>query len=324
MKLIQLKTVVFAGAISLFALSLSRGEGVPPAPASGAAPTAIPVDQGKMPFSGEADTYQRSDRRIFPLMSDKMRAGMAKRQKETPPPFGVMYITNWMDSDWKFQSAAVNIDGSNPVSLDAAAGATMDLQTQTNGIKADLWLFPFLDVMAGFGHVDVDAQLGLRNIPIGFDPGSIVPARPASAIHGDAIIPMKFGGDYYSFGGVLAGAYKRLYAATDFSWVKTKLQGNASLSADGFWTFTAAPKIGYNAGLSQVYVGARYISKNERYKGTVALPSGNNLGFDVAIKTDSWVGNFGLRTVIRKHWEILMESALGKRYQITGGIGYRW
>ena len=99
---------------------------------------------------------------------------------------------------------------------------------------------------------------------------------------------------------------------------------NASLSADGFWTFTAAPKVGYNAGLSQVYVGARYISKNERYKGTVPLPSGNDLTFDVNVKTDSWVGNFGIRTVIRQHWELLMESALGKRYQITGGLGYRW
>lgn len=145
-----------------------------------------------------------------------------------------------------------------------------------------------------------------------------------TTVYGDAIVPMSFSGDYYSFGGVLAGAYKRLYGATDFSWVKTNLQGNASLSADGFWTFTAAPKVGYNAGLSQIYVGARYISKNEHYSGTVPLPSGENLGFDVRVKTDSWVGNFGLRTVIRQHWEILMESALGNRHQITGGVGYRW
>ena len=126
------------------------------------------------------------------------------------------------------------------------------------------------------------------------------------------------------FGTVLAGAYKRLYAAADTSWVKTNLSGSASLGTEGFWTFTAAPKIGYNAGLSQVYVGARYISKNEHYFGTVPLASGEELGFDVKVKTDSWVGNAGIRTVIRKHWEILMESAIGNRYQITLGVGYRW
>jgi hypothetical protein len=282
--------------------------------------TATPTEQGKMPMSSEPDTYQRDERRLFPLMTDKMRSNIKKSGRELPPPFGVMYVTNWMDSDWKFTSAAVTLGNSPYINLDAAKDATMDLQVQSNGVKADLWLFPFLDLMAGGGKVDIDAQLGLRNIPVGVVPGLGGP----TTVRGDKIIPMKFGGDYYSFGGVLAGAYQRLYGACDFSWVKTKLQGNASLSADGFWTFTAAPKIGYNAGLSQIYIGARYISKNEHYKGTVGLPDGNNLGFDVFIKTDSWVGNFGLRTVIRKHWEILMESAIGKRYQITGGVGYRW
>ena len=269
--------------------------------------------QGVMPFSGEPDTYQRPEKRIFPLLGEKAKA----RGKQLPPPFGVMAITNWMDSDWQFMSASVGLGGSNPISLDAAANATMDLQIQTNGVKADLWVLPFLDLMAGVGRVDADVQLGLRDIPLYFDVGN-------GFVLGDAIIPMEFTGEYYSFGTVIAGAYKRMYGAMDMSWVKTRLGGNASLSADGFWTFTAAPKFGYNAGLSQVYIGARYISKNERYKGTVNLPSGNPLTFDVEVNTDSWVGNFGIRTIIRNRWEILMESAMGKRYQITGGVGYRW
>lgn len=268
--------------------------------------------QGTLPFSSEPDTYQRSEQRLFPLMNEKMREGIKKRGKEIPPPLGVMFITNWMDSDWKFTSAAVGISDNPGIQLDAAQNATMDLQIQTNGVKADLWVFPFLDLMVGLGHVNVDAQLGLKDIPLSI------------GTTGDAIVPMTFGGDYYSFGGVLAGAYKRFYAASDFNWLKTKLQGDASLASDGFWTFTAAPKIGYNAGLSQVYVGARYISKNQRFKGTVPLSNGNDMAFDVNVKTNTWAGNFGIRTVIRKHWEILMESAIGQRYQITGGVGYRW
>jgi hypothetical protein len=295
--------------------------GRPGARGVGRPPDATPV-QGTIPFTNQPDTYDRGEHRTFPLLGDKARA----RGKELPPPFGVMYITNWMDSDWEFKSAAVSLDGSHPVSLDAAQNATMDLQVQTNGVKADMWLFPFLDVMAGFGKVNVDVNLGLRDIPLYFDPGNAAGPlqHDPGFVYGDKIVPMKFGGDYYTFGGVLAGGYKRFYGAVDMSAVKTTLQGSASLSADGFWTYTAAPKIGYNAGLSQIYVGARYLSKNEHYKGTVPLASGSNLGFDVKIKTSSWVGNFGLRTVIRKHWEILMESALGTRYQITGGVGYRW
>lgn len=274
--------------------------------------------QGVLPFSSEPDTYERSSRRLFPLMSEKMREKIKGRERDLPPPFGVMYVTNWMDSDWQFQSAAVSLKGSPYINLEAAQNATMDLQIRTNGAKADLWVFPFLDVMVGVGRVDVDAQLGLRDIPVDYDPGS------GTTTYADAIIPMEFEGDYYSIGGVLAGAYKRLYGAADFSWVKTELTGNAELSADGFWTFTFAPKVGYNAGLSQVYVGARYISKNEHFMGTVELSGGEEMGFDVNIKTASWAPNFGVRSVIRKQWEVFMESSLGVRHQITGGIGYRW
>ena len=245
---------------------------------------------------------------LFPLYADKAR----ERGRELPPPFGVMLVTNWMDSDWEFTHAAVGISDNPGVTLDAAENATMDLQVQTTGLKADLWVLPFFDLMVGYGSVDVEAQLGLRDIPLSI------------FTQGDAIVPMEFSGTYYSFGGVFAGAYNRFYGAVDFNWLKTKLDGDASLSSDGFWTFTAAPKLGYNAGLSQVYIGARYISKNENFVGTVALPNGNNMSFDVNVETNTWAANFGIRTVMLKHWEILMESSIGQRYQITGGIGYRW
>jgi hypothetical protein len=285
------------------------------APASAAHATdSLKVVTGTMPFSDEPDTTYK--KRMFPLWQEKLRKkGITTRS--LPPPYGIMLVNNWMDSDWRFKSAAVSLGGSNPISLDAAANATMDLNIGTRGVKADVWFLPFLDLMAGAGDVDVDVSLGLRDIPLDFDPGS-------GYTYGDAIIPMEFSGSYYSLGFVLAGAYRHFYGAADFSWIKTSLSGNASLSADGFWTFSAAPKIGYNAGLSQIYVGARYVSKNERYSGTVDLPSGNPLGFDVRISTDTWAPNFGMRTVIQEHWEFLVEVAGNPRHQITVGIGYRW
>jgi hypothetical protein len=272
------------------------------------------VESGLVPFSEDPDvTYKK--KQLFPLWKDKLKASQLRR---LPPPYGVMLITNWMDSDWRFKSATVSLGGSNPISLDAAANATMDLNIGTTGIKGDVWVLPFLDVMGGFGRVDVDAQLGLRNIPLDWDAGS-------GYTYGDAIIPMTFDGTYYSVGFVVAGAYRHFYGAADVSWVKTDLSGDdASLSTSGFWTFTASPKFGYNAGLSQVYIGARYISKNEHYTGNINLPTGNPLAFDVMITTDTWAPNAGIRTIIQNHWEVLMEVAGGVRHQITGGVGYRW
>lgn len=273
------------------------------------------VARGTQPFSDVPDTAYVK-KHFFPLLQDKLRArGISMRN--LPPPYGIMLINNWMDSDWRFQSAAVSLGGSNPITIDAAKDATMDLNIGTRGFKADVWVLPFVDVMGGYGDADIVAQLGLRNIPVDFDPGT-------GYTYADAIIPMEFNGTYYSLGLVVAYAYKHFYGAADLSWVKTSLEGSASLSTDGFWTFTAAPKVGYNAGLSQIYIGARYVSKNEHYEGTVPLPSGNPLGFDVRITTDTWAPNFGMRTVIQEHWEFLAEVAGDPRHQITVGVGYRW
>jgi hypothetical protein len=282
--------------------------------ARAADPDSALVQKGTVPFSDEPDvSYEK--KHIFPLLQEKLSHEHLRR---LPPPYGVMLIGNWLQSDWRFDSAAISLGGSNPISLDAAANATMNLRISTKGVKPDLWLLPFLDVMVNFGDVDVDAELGLRDIPLDYDPVG------GNYTNGDAIIPMTFGGRYYGFGIVPAFGWRHFYGAADITWIKTDLDGSADLSASGFWTFSAAPKVGYNAGLSQLYVGMRYISKNEHYAGTVDLPSGNPLGFDVKISTDSWSANAGMRTIIQGHWEVIMESGFGRRYQITGGVGYRW
>jgi hypothetical protein len=268
---------------------------------------------GTMPFSDEPDTLSAIPA-IFPLFKDKFRL----EGKTLPPPYGFMGLYNWMLSDWRFTSASVSLGNSPLVNLDAAQKATMQLQITTTGVKGDVWVLPMVDVMGGFGKADIDVDLGLRDIPVAFDPIG------GNTTFADAIIPMSFDGTYYSIGTVVAAAYRRLYGAVDMSWVKTSLEGEASLDSDGFWTFTAAPKFGYNAGLSQIYIGARYISKNENFRGTVPLSNGNPLTFDVNVKTATWATNAGIRTIIRDHWEVLMESAFGKRYQLTIGAGYRW
>src|SRR5580765_1616661 len=137
-------------------------------PAVAHAADSTPVVKGTMPFSDKPDTtYVKKS--FFPLWQEKLRGRIGAR--ELPPPYGIMLLNNWMDSDWRFKSAAVSLGGSNPISLDAAANATMNLSIGTRGAKADLWLLPFLDVFAGGGDVAVEASLGLRDIPLHFDPG---------------------------------------------------------------------------------------------------------------------------------------------------------
>src|SRR5688572_7048439 len=192
--------------------------------------------------------------RLFPLMTDKMRKHIKERARELPPPYGVMALGNWLDSDWDFIGASVSLSDSPYIEIPAGETATMDLQSTTKGFKADVWVLPFVDLMIGGGRADIDSSLSLIDIPISYTPGQGV-------VRGDKVVPLRFDGEYYSFGVVIAGAYKRFYGAIDASWIKTSLNGDASLSADGFWTLTVSPKVGYNAGMTQFYIGARYLSK---------------------------------------------------------------
>src|SRR6478752_3596665 len=125
------------------------------------------------PSSDVPATTEPAKEHFFPLFAEKLR--MKERKFELPPPYGVMALTNWLDSDWKFTSASVSLEGSPYINLPAAEKATMDLQSSTTGVTADVGILPFLDFRVGGGRVDVDANLGLIDTPISYSPiGGVV------------------------------------------------------------------------------------------------------------------------------------------------------
>src|SRR5262245_22540848 len=126
-----MRSIKIAGTFLLmaFAIQFCRAEQAEPlaptkSPNAERVQSALAPSQGTMPFSNEPDTYEQSEHRIFPLLREKMGPKLKEREKELPPPFGVMFVTNWMDSDWRFQYANISLDGSNPISLNAASEAT--------------------------------------------------------------------------------------------------------------------------------------------------------------------------------------------------------
>jgi hypothetical protein len=129
----QAKSLCIFGVLALGSIAPSRAE--EPAPATPGAP----------PATGGPALEQPAEKRLFPLFADKLR--LKERKMVLPPPYGVMVLTNWLDSDWEFTSASVSLHGSPYINLPAAENATMDLQSATSGMKADVWILPFLDFM---------------------------------------------------------------------------------------------------------------------------------------------------------------------------------
>jgi len=248
--------------------------------------------------------------RMFPLMKE-----LVKERPDLPPPYGVAVLSNWIQSDWRFNSANVGIDDAS-VPVEAAPNCTANIQTKTIGVKGDLWVLPFFNVFVAGGSVVANNQLILRDVPLDF--------IPPQTVRGDVVVDFDLDGYFYTIGGVIAGGYRKFFFPVDFSATETNFGKKDLVESDQEWNYSVAPRAGYQVGLTQLWVGARYLNTSQRFKGTFPIPSGHNFTFDVDLETVSWNATAGFRTVLQQHWEALLEAGVGRRHMITGSVGYRW
>jgi hypothetical protein len=270
-------------------------------------------------FAHAQDSSQAAEeepQHFFPLMK-----GLMKDRPAVPPPYGVSIVSNWVDTDWEFNSATVGINDAS-VPAEFAKNSDANIRITTTGAKLDLWILPFFNIFFVAGQAHADNQLIMRGAPLKLiTPGF---GQPAELVRGDVVVDFKLDGPYYTFGGVLAGGYKNFFTSVDFSASVTDFGKKDQVNGDQSATYSVAPRLGYVVGLSQIWVGGRYFNYTTHYTGTVPIPSGQLFSFDVDLKTVSWNYAVGMRTVLKKHWEFLLESGFGARHMITGSVGYRW
>ena len=98
--------------------------------------------------------------RRFPLMGKKVYA----MGVDLPRPYGVSVIPNWTRQDLRIDSLQVRFNGGNVVDTDFVDFDDLTTEVASFQVKADLWLFPFLNVFGGVGYVtgDVAAPLSFQ------------------------------------------------------------------------------------------------------------------------------------------------------------------
>jgi len=69
---------------------------------------------------------------------------------------------------------------------------------------------------------------------------------------------------------VLAAGWRDFFVTADFIWttqvLEAKIEGNDD---DTVNAFTTAPRVGYRAGFTEVWMGARYIESDRRFSGSI-------------------------------------------------------
>ncbi len=230
--------------------------------------------------------------------------------RELPPPWGIGIDYYTMDQDYSIDELTFRLPG---VSLPDTSSITVTNDVQHYDFKADVWLFPFLNVFALVGHVESDTVVDLTKTPIvGLPPG--FPGLGKLAIRTD--------GTVLGVGGTLAYGGDNWFTSVTFSYTDTDLGGDFDSSAE---TFTAQPRIGMIRGPWIAWVGALYIDVEEKHSGTINLPGLGAVEFAAVLGAqDEWNSAVGVRHQFSEKTSLSLEVGFGDRKHTLFNFNWRF
>jgi hypothetical protein len=231
------------------------------------------------------------------------------------PPYGINLVLFDLSGQWDVKSFSASVNGNELASVSGKA----NVHPFTYGARADLWVFPFLNVFATAGGVKLNVQATGLDVPLG------VSGIPPEVIRGDVNIDLDFTGYYGGGGFVLSYAWQNYFASADYSTVWTHLESSqAGVTGNELRTDTASIRIGYIAGGIQPYIGARWVKKIDHFEGTVSGPGGLPLTFAVDLRAPAWNYDVGIHSLIARHYELVVEAGFGERTHGLVNLGYRF
>jgi hypothetical protein len=252
--------------------------------------------------AGNSDSF-------FPLWKSLLQG------KNFLPPYGVNLVLLDLSGQWDVKNFSASVDGNEVASVSGRA----NVHPFTYGPRADVWVFPFMNVFVTGGGVKLNVQATGLDLPLG------VGGRPPQVVRGDVNIDLDFTGYYGGAGFVLMYAWRELFTSFDYSTVWTHLQASESdVSGSELRTDTASFRIGYNAGIVQPYIGGRWVKKIDHFEGTVSGPDGRPLTFAVDLQAPVWNYTLGMHSLIARHIEVVVEAGFGQRTHGLVNLGYRF
>jgi len=246
---------------------------------------------------------------------------------DLPLPYGVGFTYADVDQEQLLSSMKVGINGSPIIPIDFVDFENARSQSNSFSVKADAWLFPFMNVFAMIGHVDGNAPVDVLVDGNGFLDEldincSTLPPNPLCPLLEDQLITLpinaSFEGNTYGIGTILAAGWNGWFVAIPLNWTYADMVGSET---DGV-NFTATPRGGYvfklgrNGNLS-TFFGGNYLDSELTVDGLATAP-GTDLIFDYIIdqeNKDKW------NAVIGFNWDINKRLSWSAEY--NGFIGSR-
>jgi hypothetical protein len=270
----------------------------------------------------------------LPIMAQKV----IDKGYDLPLPYGIGVTYANVEQEQLLSSLQVGINGGDVESYPFVSFNNAMSNSDTFSIKADAWLFPFMNVYAMIGRVDgkapmdvlIDGNGMLDQLGVncqGFPP------NPLCAILEDQLftlpIEANFEGTTYGIGTTLAGGWNNWFVAVPFNWTYADMDGN---NTDGV-NFTVTPRFGYVFNLGRrgnlaVFAGGNYLDSDLSVNGSVTTPNGL-LEIDYIIdqeNKDKWNALLGFNWDINKRlsWSAEYDGFTGSRDAFITSLNWKY
>ncbi|MGR5208086.1 MULTISPECIES: hypothetical protein [Vibrio] len=233
-----------------------------------------------------------------------------------PKPFGLNLSYMSMEQGINVDSIALKGVQLGPIDLDELpleAGVGKQA-TDVMTLRADVWLFPFLNLYGLVGTLD------------GYSETTV---KLKVSDHTLFETPFRLDLDGYTYGGgfVLAGGYKQLFALVDASYTQT----NLNVIDGAIDAIVVSPRIGYdfnNHGIPlRFWIGAMYQNVEQELSGTLKQAGIKGLPGRFEVKqqlTSEWNTIAGMQYQINDDWYLLGEAGFGERQSIFFSLDRRF
>lgn len=250
---------------------------------------------------------------LLPLLGEEAE----RRGYDLPLPFGLSINGMALNEVHFVQELRLGSGDSPPqtVSPKLLRVSPVDVTARSTTLRADVWLFPFLNLYGIGGYSFGTADLGLTVLP------------GAAGLTKELRIPtLSYRGITYGGGAVAAGGYKNVFLTVDANRTATRLD----LLDSRVDTVVVGVRLGWRQRFDEVHgswwLGGMYQRTSQTMSGSVSpSPDAPPLRFEVDQTTSQpWNLLIGTQWEIGREWWWLIEAGMGSRKQLLGSVNYRF
>jgi hypothetical protein len=247
--------------------------------------------------------------------------GKAAKEKgfDLPLPFGVGVSYTYINQNMVVSD--VQVEG-NPLNLNIRDAKTI---THTGVVRADAWLFPFMNVYGLLGET-----AGVTKPAVVFPNGQVVESE------------VEYNRFSYGAGMTLAAGWKALFLTLDANWTSGEIisKQNGQVGDEPIQTLTFTPRLGTlissgHLGTGAIWVGGMFLAATSEIHDRLDLSQNpalanligrDSLAYSVEVKPkENWNLLVGGNWEINKRWSITAEvGGVLDRFHTIGAVMWRF